>query len=144
MSLEFKTHNHTDSLIAKVKMLTLELTEVKTTKRKTFSLDWKIAVLMRNLKRGLFFHLKFSFDCWVEMVFNVIICSSRQILCNFSPFVTIFSMSSNDYLIFLRRPFTSLDLWIKMIMPSLSTLFTYSARKITRYNAPILRSVFFN
>ena len=78
------------------------------------------------------------------MVFDVIVCSTRKILCNFCPFITIFSMGSNYNLIFLWSPFPSFDFWVQMVMPSFSALFSYSSWQITRDDAPIFRSILFD
>jgi len=64
------------------------------------------------------------------MVFNVIVSSPRQVLCNLGPFVPVFSMGSNDNLVLFWSPFASFDLRVQMVMPSLSALLPNSPGQI--------------
>ncbi len=64
------------------------------------------------------------------MVLNVIVSSPRQIFGDLCPLVSILLMSFDDDFIFLLSPLSSFDVRVKMVMPSLSALFTYSSRKI--------------
>jgi len=132
------------SFIASVKRLTLKLAKIEISKRETFSLDRKIAILVVDFKGRFFFHLQFPLDGGVEVVFDVVISSSGQILCDFCPFVSVLSMSSYYYLIFLRGPFPSFNFWIQVIVPSLSALFADTTWQKARYDTPIFRSVFFD
>jgi hypothetical protein len=62
------------------------------------------------------------------MVLDVIVRSSWQELCNFGPFVAIVFMRFHYDLVFCFSPLPSLDVWVKVIVPSLSTLLTDPSR----------------
>ena len=54
----------------------------------------------------------------VVVVFNVVVRSTRQVLSDFAPPITIDFMKLKDSLILLGCPFNLLNVWIKMIVPS--------------------------
>ena len=67
------------------------------------------------------------------MIFNRVVSSSLQKLCNIGPLVSKFLMRLEYNFIFLDTPWLFVDLWVKMIMPPelllqipLSTLFPRS------------------
>ena len=42
------------------------------------------------------------------------------------------------------RPFALVDAWVKMIVPSFSTLLSYAAREVFRYSCPVSRAILFD
>jgi len=122
----------------------LQFTKIKISEGKILSRSWENSWLNIEIEIWFFFHFKLPFDCRVKVILNVIVCSARQIFCNFCPFVSIFSVCSNDNFIFFLSPFPSFNFRIKMIMPPLSTLFSYSPRKKTWNHAPVFRSILFD
>jgi hypothetical protein len=92
----------------------------------------------------LLLHLEFSLDGGVEVILDVIVCSSRKVLGDLSPLVAELLVSSDDDLIFLLSPLASLDVGIEMVVPSLSALLADSAGELARDDAPVLGSVFLN
>lgn len=53
-------------------------------------------------------------------------------------------MSLNDGLVFLISPFLLANVWIKMVMPSLTTLLSDSSREMLSDKTPILCAVIFD
>lgn len=66
---------------------------------------------------------KASPNSWIEMILDRIVSSSLKKFRYLFPFTAIFSMSLKEHLIVCDAPLHLADCWIKMIMPSLSTLF---------------------
>lgn len=58
----------------------------------------------------------------VESVLDMVVSSPRKIFGNLRPLVAKLLMSLNYFPIFLRSPLILLNIWIKMIVPSLATL----------------------
>ena len=52
------------------------------------------------------------------------------------------SMSLHDDFILPFGPFPSFDIWVKMVVPSLSALLAYSSREMLRNETPILSAIF--
>lgn len=125
----------------KLVKLTLQFTKIKISEGKILSRSWENSWLNIDVEIWFFFHLKLAFNRWVEVILDVIVCSSRQIFCDFCPFVSIFPMCAYDDFIFFLSPFPSFNFRIKMIMPALSALFSNSAWKKTWNHAPVFRSI---
>ena len=64
------------------------------------------------------------------MVFDRVVGSSIQDLCNFSPFVAYLSMLQKQGPLLFRLPIFLLDFGIQVIMPSFPALLSYSSRKV--------------
>ena len=62
------------------------------------------------------------------MIFNAIISSAWQGLCQFSPFAIQDMMTQKQNPLLLRRPVLLFDIGIEMITPSLPALLSYSMR----------------
>ena len=62
------------------------------------------------------------------MILNMIVSSTWEELGNLCPSVAMVTVSFHYDFIFSFSPFTSLDLWVKVVVPSLSALFANSAR----------------
>ena len=75
------------------------------------------------------------------MILDRIVCSTRKLLCNESPFVSVLLMKFYNLSILLFSPLVIINAWVKMIVPSLPTLFSNSAWKMTSDVAPVLRSL---
>ena len=67
----------------------------------------------------------------------MVICSARQILRDFAPFVPILFMSLYDGLILLRSPLVLFDVRIQVIVPSFTTLLSDPSRQRLGNMAPI-------
>jgi len=64
----------------------------------------------------------------VPVIFNCVVGSSFKDLCDFCPFITDSKMLKEKYPFFVMRPANSFYFWIKVVVPSFSTLFTNSSR----------------
>jgi len=53
----------------------------------------------------------------VPVVLDGIVCSAWQVLGNLGPLVAILGMFFNQKLVLLPCPITTLNLWIKMVVP---------------------------
>jgi hypothetical protein len=53
-------------------------------------------------------------------------------------------MSLDDSYVFLLRPLVLADIWIQVVVPSLSALLSYSSRQLLCNEAPVLGSVLKN
>jgi len=53
----------------------------------------------------------------VPVVLDRVVCSAWQVLGNLGPLVAILGMFFNQKLVLLPCPVTTLDLWIKMVVP---------------------------
>lgn len=67
-----------------------------------------------------------SSNCGIKMVLDWIVCTPRNILWYFSPFISMYFMSFNEYKFFIFIPLTFSDFRIKMVMPSFSALLAIS------------------
>lgn len=67
-------------------------------------------------------HLHLPFKCGVEMVFNMVISSTRKKFGYFRPTISKFFVGINDSLIFKWSPFVLLNVWIEMIVPTFPAL----------------------
>ena len=76
------------------------------------------------------------------MILDGIICPSRKPFRNQRPTITEFFMSFNDSEVFFFGPTLLLDIGIEMVVPSLPTLLTDTARKVLCNVTPISRAIF--
>jgi hypothetical protein len=75
------------------------------------------------------------------MILNMIVCSTRKELCNLRPSVTKLLVCLYYQIVFLFSPLVFLNIWIKVIMPSLSALLSYPSRKGGSDLRPVLGTV---
>ena len=78
---------------------------------------------------------------WVEMVLNVIISAAIQELCDFRPFVAVSLVELQYFVVLFFTPTVFLYVGIQMVVPSLSTLLSYTTFQIISDLTPILGSV---
>lgn len=53
----------------------------------------------------------------VPVVLDGVVCSAWEVVGNLGPLIAILGMFLNQKLIFLPSPVTTLDIWIKMVVP---------------------------
>lgn len=70
----------------------------------------------------------------------MVVSSSRQKLCNLRPLVTILLVSLYNFVILLFGPLVLLDIWVQMIVPSLTALLANSTWQGLSYVAPVFGS----
>ena len=63
------------------------------------------------------------------MVLDVVVSPSREEFGDLSPLVAEVLMSFDNRLVFLFRPLASLDIWVQVVVPSLSALLPNAARE---------------
>lgn len=85
--------------------------------------------------------LQFTLECRVEMVLYVVVCAPRKHLGDLRPLVTVLVVKLNDFLIFFFCPFVLFNVWVQVVVPSLSTLLSDPAGKSVRNLTPVLSSV---
>lgn len=84
------------------------------------------------------------------MIFDLVIRSTWDILCNFSPFISVNFVSFNKYVVFILVPATFANTMIKVIVPSFSTLLSVSYRardplfELISDNIPLFSAKFFD
>ena len=76
------------------------------------------------------------------MILDRIISATFKNLCYIGPFIALTLVRDEQNQLFFKTPGILLYLWVKMIMPSLSALFTNSTWKMFCYIGPLLRSFF--
>ena len=77
----------------------------------------------------------------IKPVFNVVVDSSRHEFLNLDPFVSILLMKLHQLKIFINSPFSFDEIWIDMIIPSFTALFTNSSCwKVSGYFFPFLQT----
>ena len=74
----------------------------------------------------------------------MIVCSSREEFRNLAPLVSVFLVSQNDGSILFRSPFVLFDVWVQVIVPTLTALLTDSPRKCLCDVTPIFCAKFFD
>ena len=80
----------------------------------------------------------------VEPVFDGIIGSSRHLPCNQGPLFAELLIQEHQFFVFLKRPFFFNNIWIKVVVVPLPTLFASTARKLGGNEIPALSPVFFD
>ena len=85
------------------------------------------------------FHL--PFECGIEMIFDVVIGATLEMLGNFRPSVAVLLMKSEDFLIFFLSPLVLLYVGVEVIVPALSALLPYTAWQELSDLRPILGPV---
>lgn len=80
----------------------------------------------------------------VPVVLDRIVGPSLKVFGDFSPFISLAVVVEEEDPFFFFRPLGFLDHRIQMIVPSLSTLFTYSSREILSNWGPFPWSSFLN
>ena len=75
------------------------------------------------------------------MIFYVIISSTVQKLGNLRPLVAVLQVKLEDFVVFILAPAVFLYVWIQVVMPSLSALFTDSTFQVVSDLTPILSAV---
>ncbi len=75
------------------------------------------------------------------MIFDVIISSTVQKLGNLRPLVAVLQVKLEDFVVFILAPAVFLYVWIQVVMPSLSALFTDSTFQVVSDLTPILSAV---
>lgn len=78
---------------------------------------------------------------WIPVILNGVVCSALQKLSDLSPFVTYHSVLQIEDPLLVLAPNYLLNLRIQMIVPSFSTLFSYSTRKWLSNQSPFLWSI---
>jgi|FrelakmetLWP11LW_1041352.scaffolds.fasta_scaffold41008_1 hypothetical protein len=72
------------------------------------------------------------------MVFYCIVCATLKSLGDFSPLVLFFAVLYEKDEFLFKTPFIFLDSRVKMIVPSLSTLFADATRQVLCDRSPLL------
>lgn len=80
-----------------------------------------------NQKKIAYSELQFSLNSGIEVILNRVISSPREESGNFSPLVSILHMGLNYQVILLFSPLLFFDIRVKVIVPALSALFSYSS-----------------
>ncbi len=75
------------------------------------------------------------------MIFDVIISSTVQKLGNLRPLVAVLQVKLEDFVVFILAPAVFLYVWIQVVMPSLSALFTDTTFQVVSDLTPILSAV---
>jgi len=78
------------------------------------------------------------------MVFDSVVSSAFEDFGDFSPFITIASMHEIKNPLFFFAPTDLLNLRIKMVVPSLSTLLANPSWKVLSNQCPLLWSILFD
>lgn len=76
------------------------------------------------------------------MVFDTVVSSSVKVLRNDSPFVSEDEMTADQNQVFLLSPFFFFDIWVKMVVPSLSALLSLSVFEMLGNFRPTSRTLF--
>ena len=80
----------------------------------------------------------------VEPVLNRIICAAWEGLCDLAPFVPKIIMHLQNDTVLLRRPFLFANVWVQMIVPSLTALLPDSPGQSISNSAPVFGTKLLN
>lgn len=58
----------------------------------------------------------------VKSIFDRVVCTSIKLFDHLTPADTLHKVQPDDELILLSRPLALVDLWVKVVVPSFSTL----------------------
>lgn len=75
------------------------------------------------------------------MIFNVIVRSSIQILGDLRPSISVLQMEVQNFLVLFFGPPILLDIWVQVVVPTLSALLADSAFEVVCNLAPVLRAI---
>ena len=96
-------------------------------------------LLRRSLRKNAFWSISFKF--WVKPIFDRIISSSIQDFCDLTPSIPNLTVHLKNNLVFFLRPLFLFNVWVKVIMPSLSALFSDSSGQGLGNCTPISRPI---
>lgn len=78
-----------------------------------------VLTLLFHVLGWLFFH------CWIPMIFYGVVRSAFEIFGEMGPLVAQILVQDEKHPLLLMTPFIFADIWIEMIVPSFSALFSY-------------------
>lgn len=85
--------------------------------------------------------LHFAFECRVEVILYVVIGASIQKLSYLRPLVAVLHVQLQYFIVFLFTPSIFLDVWIQVVMPTLTALLSNPTLQIICYLTPVLGAV---
>jgi hypothetical protein len=95
-------------------------------------------VLVEAFNSGLsWLLLHFTFQSWVEVILNVVVCAPIEELGYFWPAVAIFLVQIQYFLVLFLSPPILFDVGIQMVVPPLTTLFSDAAIKTLGNLTPV-------
>ena len=89
----------------------------------SFAFSFKAFFILTLLVIYVILKAVMHFQSRIETVFNCVVCSSRHIFCNKAPFFAVLQEEVHELFVFIESPFLLGDIWVQMIVPSLSALF---------------------
>jgi hypothetical protein len=78
------------------------------------------------------------------MILDCVVSTTFEDFGDLSPLISVVPVHQVQYPFFLATPSNLLDLWVEMIVPALTALLSYSARKVFCDQGPLLWSIFVN
>lgn len=80
----------------------------------------------------------------VEAIFDIVVDSTGHVLLDLHPLVAIFLMEVHELQVLGHSPFLLVEVWIDVVVPSLTTLLSDTPRQKSCYFLPFLKAIFCN